>query len=177
MSGISCPSALYSEIWESASSADISVSMSAITSCIIARVSPRSAIAPNRSGAYSRKRFSANRWNVPTRMGTSSSPPEDNATIRSHISVAARLVNVTAMTEAGDTPQFWIRSMTRWVSTRVFPVPGPAVTMPGPLSIVTAACWWGSWKGLGAGDWGLGVADRCLLTAWGLGAGGSAAGM
>ena len=140
MSVIPCPSALHSEIWESASSTGISVSISAITSCNTARASPRSAIAPNRSGACSRSRSSANRWNVPTRIGTSSSPPEDNDTMRSHISVAARLVNVTAIIEAGDTPRFWIRSITRWVRTRVFPVPGPAVTMTGPLSIVMAAC-------------------------------------
>src|SRR5512133_273927 len=61
--------------------------------------------------------------------------------MRSRISPAALLVNVTAITARGLTPTARNRKATRWARTRVLPEPGPASTSTGPLMVVTASVW------------------------------------
>ena len=62
----------------------------------------------------------------------------NSAAVRCCISAAALLVNVTARIRSGAVP--WrINSAMRWVTTRVFPVPAPANTSNGPLSVRTAS--------------------------------------
>ncbi len=60
---------------------------------------------------------------------------------RSRSSPAALFVNVTAATRSGSIPRSWIMWATRDVITRVLPVPGPARTISGPSSCVTARRW------------------------------------
>ena len=69
-------------------------------------------------------------WNVP--MATSRPPSPTSARIRSRISAAALLVNVTARICHGLTPLTPIRYATRWASTRVLPEPAPARMSSGP---------------------------------------------
>src|SRR2546430_16260163 len=58
---------------------------------------------------------------------------------RSRISLAARLVKVTARICFAATPWFVTRCATRCVSVRVLPVPGPAMMSNGPSAISAAA--------------------------------------
>ncbi len=62
---------------------------------------------------------------------------------RSRISPAALFVNVIARISFGFTPTAVIRCATRWVSTRVFPEPAPAITSSGPSVCRTASRWAG----------------------------------
>src|SRR5690606_14927691 len=59
--------------------------------------------------------------------------------VRSRISPAALLVNVTARIEAGSTPYSSTRYAILDVRTRVFPDPAPASTRSGPSKCSTAA--------------------------------------
>ena len=52
------------------------------------------------------------------------------------ISSAALLVNVSKSIEDAGTPE-WIRCATRWVITRVLPLPAPAITSAGPFLCAT----------------------------------------
>lgn len=60
--------------------------------------------------------------------------------MRSFISRAALLVKVSARIEEGDTPSAnnWA---IRYVSTRVFPDPAPAMMSDGPCVLMTASRW------------------------------------
>ena len=61
--------------------------------------------------------------------------------IRSFISFAALLVKVIAKILYGSTP-FSMRWHTLAVSTRVFPLPAPAITKTAPsVSLTAASCW------------------------------------
>ena len=62
---------------------------------------------------------------------------------RSRISPAALFVKVIARISFGLTPMAEIRCATRWVSTRVFPEPAPAITSSGPSVCRTASRWAG----------------------------------
>ena len=59
--------------------------------------------------------------------------------MRSRISPAALLVKVIARMASGATPPSPIRRATRWVSTRVLPLPAPASTSSGPSPWRTAS--------------------------------------
>src|SRR4029077_7717333 len=65
--------------------------------------------------------------------------------IRSFITAAALLVNVTARIARPGTP-FSMRYAARYVITRVLPVPAPASTSSGP-SVVSTASRWRSFNG------------------------------
>ena len=64
----------------------------------------------------------------------------NKVSIRPCISLAALLVKVTARISPGCTPLL-IRLATRWVNTRVLPLPAPASTRTGPDKASTAAAW------------------------------------
>ena len=72
-------------------------------------------------------------WNVPTHMPAGSLPRM--RPMRSRISPAALLVNVTARILRGSTPSTSISRAMRVVSTRVFPEPAPASTSNGPFDV------------------------------------------
>src|SRR5580692_11052256 len=59
--------------------------------------------------------------------------------MRPRISPAALLVKVTARMLCGETPSTWHNQASRWISTRVLPLPAPARTSTGPTGAVTAA--------------------------------------
>ena len=80
-------------------------------------------------------------WKVPLHMPFGSSP--SRRAIRSLISPAALLVNVTARIRDGSTPWCSIRRAMRVVSTRVLPEPAPARTSIGPSKCRTASRWAG----------------------------------
>jgi len=61
--------------------------------------------------------------------------------IRIRISAAALLVNVTARIPCGETPSTSISHAIRWTSTRVLPLPAPAMTSIGWSGAVTASRW------------------------------------
>ena len=69
-------------------------------------------------------------WNVPIQM-LRASPSPMTFPMRSFISRAALFVNVNDRIENGSTP-CWMRFAMRYVSTRVFPDPAPAMTIMGP---------------------------------------------
>ena len=71
-------------------------------------------------------------WKVPTHMPAGSVP--SRRPMRSRISPAALLVNVTARIARGSTPSTSISRAMRVVSTRVFPEPAPASTSIGPFT-------------------------------------------
>ena len=74
-------------------------------------------------------------------MATSRPPSPTSARMRSRISAAALLVNVTARICQGRTPLTPTRYATRCASTRVLPEPAPARMSSGPSVVVTArAC-------------------------------------
>ena len=75
-------------------------------------------------------------WNVPIHSGADGS--SSCASIRARISPAALLVKVTARMPCGDTPSTCTSQATRWVSTRVLPLPAPASTSVGASGAVTA---------------------------------------
>ncbi len=60
--------------------------------------------------------------------------------VRSRISLAALLVNVTAKMLWGATP-LCIKCTMRWVMVFVFPEPAPARTKRGPSVVSTASRW------------------------------------
>src|SRR5690606_20649227 len=84
-------------------------------------------------------------WKVPIhgplRRSSSRSIPSRPA-IRSRISPAALLVKVTARIRQAGTPSS-ISAATRWVITRVLPVPAPASSNSGPPRCSTPARWAG----------------------------------
>ena len=62
---------------------------------------------------------------------------------RSFISPAALFVKVIARISFGFTPHAARRCATRYVRTRVFPDPAPAITSSGPSVVRTASRWAG----------------------------------
>src|SRR5262245_23005903 len=80
-------------------------------------------------------------WKVRIQMRRAVSPSRRSR--RSRISFAARFVNVIARISFGSAPTALIRCATRWVSTRVFPEPAPAMTSSGPSVERTASRWAG----------------------------------
>ena len=86
------------------------------------------------------------RWNVPTEMDDASCGLISSSN-RSLNSFAARLVKVKASTDDARAP-LSTKWATRLVSTRVFPVPGPATTLIGSVDASTAAlCWSFNFRG------------------------------
>ena len=69
-------------------------------------------------------------WKVDTHMRCATGPTR--SATRSFISPAALLVKVMASSPNGDTRFSDTRNATRWVSTRVLPLPAPAITRIGP---------------------------------------------
>src|SRR2546423_6334406 len=80
-------------------------------------------------------------WNVRIQIARATFPRRPSRRVR--ISPAALFVNVIARISFGFTPQALIRCATRWVRTRVFPEPAPAITSSGPSVVSTASCWTG----------------------------------
>src|SRR3954449_6515063 len=80
-------------------------------------------------------------WNVMIQMARAIAPR--SCATRSRISPAALFVNVIARISFGFTPCARSRWATRWVSTRVFPEPAPAITSSGPSVVRTASRWAG----------------------------------
>src|SRR2546423_4811875 len=80
-------------------------------------------------------------WNVRIQIARATFPRRPSRRVR--ISPAALFVNVIARTSFGFTPQALIRCAARWVRTRVFPEPAPAITSSGPSVVSTASCWTG----------------------------------
>src|SRR5436190_420788 len=77
-------------------------------------------------------------WKVPIQSLRAGSPTARS--MRSRISLAARLVKVKARIWCGGTPSRTRRPM-RSVSTRVLPLPAPASTRSGPAGCSTAERW------------------------------------
>ena len=75
-------------------------------------------------------------WKVPIQSGADGRP--SCVSMRCRISAAALLVNVTARMPCGDTPSTCTSHSTRWVSTRVLPLPAPASTSVGSSGALTA---------------------------------------
>src|SRR3989440_11763310 len=80
-------------------------------------------------------------WKVRIQIARATGPSRSSS--RERISPAALFVNVIARISFGFTPQALIRCATRWVRTRVFPEPAPAITSSGPSVVSTASCWTG----------------------------------
>ncbi len=95
-------------------------------------------VKPSR-GASRRSNRALREWNVPIQSPDGSRCSK--RPIRSFISPAALLVNVTAKIRSGGTPWRSIRLAIRVVSTRVFPDPAPASTSSGPWTCSTASRW------------------------------------
>src|SRR5687767_4902503 len=77
-------------------------------------------------------------WNVVSQ--TPRAPSPSSFSTRSRISPAALFVKVTARMASGAMPQTPISHATRFVSTRVLPLPAPASTSNGPSVVRTASC-------------------------------------
>jgi hypothetical protein len=80
-------------------------------------------------------------WNVMIQIARATFP--SCRSTRSFISAAALFVKVIARISFGFTPCAASRCATRWVSTRVFPDPAPAITSSGPSVVRTASRWAG----------------------------------
>ena len=76
-------------------------------------------------------------WKVPIHSAAPGTPSSDS--MRARISPAALLVNVTARMLCGEAFSACTHHTTRWVSTRVLPLPAPASTSKGPSQYSTAA--------------------------------------
>src|SRR6185312_7317747 len=80
-------------------------------------------------------------WKVMIQIARATGPSVRST--RSFISPAALFVKVIARISFGFTPCAVSRCATRWVSTRVFPEPAPAITSSGPSVVSTASRWAG----------------------------------
>ena len=80
-------------------------------------------------------------WKVETHISCACSPT--SAATRSFISLAALFVNVIAKIFHGCTASSAKIYAMRWVKTRVFPLPAPAMTRSGPCVCMTASFWRG----------------------------------
>ena len=67
-------------------------------------------------------------WNVPTFMDFTERFPLNITSSLSLSSLAALLVNVTAVISDGSTPYSFIKNAILHMRVLVFPVPGPAIT-------------------------------------------------
>src|SRR5919108_5726941 len=78
-------------------------------------------------------------WNVITQHARACAPIRLSS--RSRISPAALFVNVIARISGGFAPTARRRCAIRYVRTRVFPEPAPAITSSGPSVASTASRW------------------------------------
>ena len=101
---------------------------------------------------YSRRMPMQKRWKVPAVISATRVSPGERRS-RATISPAALLVKVRARMCCGGTPRTSTRWRTRSVSTRVFPVPGPARMRRGPTGAVTASFWAGLSAGVSGTVW------------------------
>ena len=97
---------------------------------------------------FSRRIDRPSEWNVWT--GTSPACAGRRCFSRSRISAAARRVKVTARQLSAGTPRSPTRCAILCVSIRVFPEPGPAMTISGPSA--TAAARWSASRAARIGD-------------------------
>src|ERR1035441_5630354 len=101
------------------------------------RVKPgrtRASGSPSRRSIRTQKEWKVEMLGVESRFASSS-----RAETRSRISSAALLVKVTASTADGGTRRAVMIYATRWVMTRVLPLPAPARIRSGPSVCITAS--------------------------------------
>ena len=100
---------------------------------IIVKLRDKPIFSPSR-----RKMRTAKAWKVDTQMSRATSS-DNNAPIRSRISLAALLVKVIAKIRHGITFKSFTKWAIRCVNTRVFPDPAPAIIKSGPCVVWTAS--------------------------------------